>query len=116
MGIIRFHTATDLSPNQRTITVAITPENSTEIDFRDFAGGSFGVDENAGGSAYAIWYHVASKPGGTFRMLCDEDNIPIAHLISPNRSYALPEELYGFGAFKLVTANEPILATVSLKG
>jgi len=113
MSLIRFHTASDEHPNEQSITASTTPEGSTEISIRDFAGG--GIVLPASTSATALTYHVAAKPGGAYRALYDRDDAAITQSVAQGRAYPLPDEIYGFGALK-ITADTEVTLTVSLKG
>jgi hypothetical protein len=113
MSLIRFHTASDDRPNDRSITASTALEGSTEIDIRDFAGG--GLVLPASTSAAALTYHVAAKPGGTYRALHDRDDEAVTQAVAQDRAYPLPDEIYGFGALK-ITSDTEVTLTVSLKG
>jgi hypothetical protein len=113
MSIIRFHTASDSSPNDFQVTAAILPEDATEIDIRDFAGGGISVPD--GVPTTTIWYYVATKPGGTYRLLHDRDDAGVEQIVNGGYCYPLPDEMYGFGAFRMVAGTAFDLA-VSLKG
>jgi hypothetical protein len=114
MSIIRFHTASDERPNDRTVTAHTSLDSSTEINIKDFAGG--GVQVGTLSSATTLTYYVAAKPGGTYRQLYDRDNEAVTQAIGSDRSYPLPDEIYGFGALKLTADNEVLTIIVSLKG
>jgi|GEM_PF-2492283 len=114
MSIIRFQTASDEVPNNRTVTAATSVEISTEIDIRDFAGG--GIVLPSFGSATTLTYYVASKPGGTYQPLYDRDNAAVTQAITSEKSYPLPDEIYGFGALKITADNESLSVVISLKG
>jgi hypothetical protein len=115
MSIIRFHTATDLSPNDYPVTAATTLEDSTEIDIRDFAGG--GVQVGTLWDQSVLFYYVAASPGGTYGLLYDRDDAIVQQNIGQDRCYPLPDEIYGFGALKIACNGSINLSLIiSLKG
>jgi hypothetical protein len=108
MPINRFHA-------ERTATAGITSiDNSTEIDIREFAGGGIAVGTLS--NQTTLSYYVASEPGGTYYELCDREGVAVTQAIDDGQAYPLPDELYGFGAFKVLADNTALQVTVSLKG
>lgn len=114
MSIIRFHTASDERPNDHTITAALAVADSTEIDIADFAGGGIAVGTLT--NQTTLTYYVATKPGGTYKALYGRTAAAVTQAIDDDRAFPLPDEIYGFGALKIVVDGTALPVTVSLKG
>ena len=108
MQILRYGTVLDAVVDE-------TASNCTEIPYEDFAGGLIFIPN--GTSINSLKFDVAPEPGGTYERLYNSSNAEVAITAAADRSYPLPDELFGAGAFKIIT-NSITAETVkvSLKG
>ena len=92
-----------------------TAGNCTEIPYQDMSGGLIFIPN--GTSINSLKFDVAPEPGGPDERLYDKSNSEVAITAAADRAYPLPDELFGAGAFKIIT-NSITAETikVSLKG
>lgn len=116
MPIDRFHISTDEAPNNRTVTAHhTTVASATEIDIRSLAGGGVWVGTLT--DQTTLSYYVAGTPGGTYKRLYNRDGTAVTQAIDDDRAYPLPDEIYGWGALKImVDGTAGLSVVVSLKG
>lgn len=83
-------------------TVAVTAAVGTtgEVEFRDYRAGMVFVP--AASSITTLTFHVAPKAGGTYLPLYTAAGAAVALTVAHTRAYALPAELAGCRAFKMV--------------
>lgn len=114
MPINRFHVP---HPNDTTdfiVRADSTAADSTEIDISEFAGGGFVMPDSS--SATSIAFHVSTRIGGEYEPLYDRDNAAVTQTVAVSRAYPFPDEIYGFGALKLVANADEADIRISLKG
>lgn len=115
MSIIRFHVPHPGDPTDFIVRADTSVADSTEIDISEFAGGGFVMPDTT--SATAIAFHVSTRIGGEYEPLYDRDNAAVSQTVAASRAYPLPDELYGFGAFKMVASGgDEADIRLSLKG
>jgi hypothetical protein len=100
--------------DQLTATAATSVDNSTPIYLADFSGG--GVSVGTITSATKLTFYVAEKTKGTFRALTDSAGDALEQPVATGEAYSLPDEVFGWGALKIVADNEALTVIVSLKG
>jgi hypothetical protein len=115
MGINRFHVPQPGDPADFIVRADTTVADSTEIDISEFAGGGFVMPDST--SATSIAFHVSTRPGGEYEPLYDRDNAAVTQTVAASRAYPFPDEIYGFGALKLVASGgDEADIRISLKG
>ena len=92
-------------------TIANGGAVSPEIDFSYYAGGVLHMP--AAWTAAAIGFRVANQSGGTFQPLYDRDGLIVRIVVAVDRSYPLPEELYGCRWVQLWSVNASTGANVN---
>ena len=83
------------------VTVDETAGNCTEVSYADMAGGMVFIP--SGSSVTSLKFDVAPESGGTFERLYDKDNAEVALTVAVDRASPFPDELFGCGAFKIIT-------------
>ena len=97
------------------VTVTNSAATCEAVLTKNFAGAGF-INPSAGSNT-SITFWVAEDENGTFRALYDSTNTAVAYAtVANSRAYPVPDEVFGFGAFKMVGNDAgPHTLVVSLK-
>lgn len=97
-------------PGHKSVTIATTVADSTEIPVDNFAGGSFELPAASGTTAVTFYAQVGSEAYG---IMNDADGNPVAPLsVSVSLPYPLPPSTYNYPRIKLVASAGTATASV----
>lgn len=103
------------------VVIDQTIGDSTEIDMREFAGGSVHI---LTGALTIMTYHSAvqsAADGGTYTAMHDRNGSPITQIVAGggtmvSKTYPLPDEVFGTAFIKIVATTADATAEITLKG
>lgn len=84
------------------VVVDTTLANCEEIDFREFAGGSFEVPSASSITTVTFYGTTSFGTAATHLPLYDTSNAAVTMVVAAGRIYPLPSSCYGLAAIKLV--------------
>lgn len=89
-----------LSNTIPSVTIGTTAAASAEILLGPYAGGMLFVP--TGETVVTLTWYAAEKPGGTYLLAYDEDNVAITQTVAAGHANAMPSALFGCRAVKAV--------------
>jgi hypothetical protein len=81
-------------------TLDSTLSDTPKIPFADWAGA--GITIPNGSSITLLTFHAAPDIEGVFEPLYTSANAAVTRTVAADRSYAFPDECFGFGAIRIV--------------
>ena len=84
-----------------TATIVSGAAASAAVDFRGYAGGGYILPSTFDGTA--LTFTVCDTEGGTYQTLYDQYGNALSVTVAASRSFPLPQELFGWPFFKLVS-------------
>jgi len=106
-GITRLNT-------KQTVTVDDEIANCEIIELTDWAGAGVIMPASTNNSTYTLW--VAEDRDGTFVALTDTSGVAVEMTVAASKGVPFPDEVFPFGAVKLVSDTDGDTVIVSFKG
>lgn len=84
-----------------TATIASGAAASDAVDARGYSGGGYRLPSTFDGTA--LTFQVSEAEAGTYATLYDQYGSALSVVVAASRAYPLPQELFGWPFFKLVS-------------